>query len=439
MSDTPAQEPDLALGRKTSRRVRLWLFLLAAPALLCIVWLIFPTLALSQAQEHLFRRESTAALSWLPYADFGWTTRAAAAFYRARAYRQLGQMDQVKQQLTVARSLGFSASQIEREQWLALAQSGQLAESERHFPELLMNSAGDMADICEALANGLMRHHREPDALRIVDAWLKDQPDSVRGLRVRIQLLTTLNRQKLAELDLRHWGALEPESTDAKTQLASILINQQRMTEAVPLLQAVLAREPNHLPALLDLARCSDRLGQSAEAGTLLKQALQLAPDDPVVLLLLAKWEFEQDQIEASQQHLQRYLNRNPNLLDARYLHGQILQAQGRMAEARQELEYVVRCNQELGETSLIADRAREGPLSADEMVRIGKAYLASGQNLLALSWLYNVLDADPRNREAHRLLAEYYRRESAFQPKLAAQAEQHQKAVEAADTSLAK
>ncbi|MFH1845212.1 MAG: tetratricopeptide repeat protein [bacterium] len=58
------------------------------------------------------------------------------------------------------------------------------------------------------------------------------------------------------------------------------MMGEQKYREAVPLLQGMLAEDPQKPAALLSLARCQDALGQKGEAISAFERYLQVRPDD---------------------------------------------------------------------------------------------------------------------------------------------------------------
>ena len=69
---------------------------------------------------------------------------------------------------------------------------------------------------------------------------------------------------------------------------ASGLFAQQRYAQVIPLLNKILASDPNHLDATMRLATAHSALGQDAQALAAFKRAQTLAPESPDVKLYLA-------------------------------------------------------------------------------------------------------------------------------------------------------
>lgn len=74
---------------------------------------------------------------------------------------------------------------------------------------------------------------------------------------------------------------LDPESLDARQVVASALIEQGRYEEGVPLLEEILAREPEDLVALADLGLTLFHMCEFEEAENVLSRALEIDNTDP--------------------------------------------------------------------------------------------------------------------------------------------------------------
>ena len=69
---------------------------------------------------------------------------------QAQASRRLGRNRDVRRYLQQAVELGAARDAVQREEWLALAQSSHMTKAEPHLQELLLNENDDARDICEA-------------------------------------------------------------------------------------------------------------------------------------------------------------------------------------------------------------------------------------------------------------------------------------------------
>lgn len=77
---------------------------------------------------------------------------------------------------------------------------------------------------------------------------------------------------------------LDPNQPDAHFQLGLLLLERQETTEAIGHLQTVVQTAPQHVPALVALAKAFVATGQMEAARPLLQQALQREPANPEAL-----------------------------------------------------------------------------------------------------------------------------------------------------------
>ncbi|MCX8003481.1 MAG: tetratricopeptide repeat protein [Burkholderiaceae bacterium] len=182
------------------------------------------------------------------------------------------------------------------------------------------------------------------------------------------------------------WRTLAPQSADALQTLAALLVANNRMAEAAPLLREQIAQDAQPAEALGRVQRVLARAGDRAAAFALLQELAAPYRDDPRigadVRLVLASGaqaagdgrraaeeaqaalalrpDFERAALLAAQvlsrpdgkesaagraqalALLRQFLRRQPQALEARQAYARLLVADGRYAEARAEFERVL-------------------------------------------------------------------------------------------------
>jgi tetratricopeptide (TPR) repeat protein len=122
-------------------------------------------------------------------------------------------------------------------------------------------------------------------AERRLKAYLKQDPFDARAVRMLAELAGRIGRYRDAETLLRRAVELAPGFTAARANLALVLYRQNRAPEALALLDAVIADEPDN-PGHANLkAAALGRLGGFADAILLYEQILRDAPQQPRVWL----------------------------------------------------------------------------------------------------------------------------------------------------------
>jgi tetratricopeptide (TPR) repeat protein len=124
-------------------------------------------------------------------------------------------------------------------------------------------------------------HVAEP----LLKAYLKQDPFDARAIRMLAELAGRIGRYKDAETLLRRAVELAPGFTAARANLALVLYRQNRAPEALALLDAVIADEPDN-PGHANLkAAALGRLGGFEDAILLYEKVLHDAPTQPRVWL----------------------------------------------------------------------------------------------------------------------------------------------------------
>src|SRR5262245_59055767 len=130
----------------------------------------------NRSRQLLRHRQAEQAFAILQSAALRDPTHGEVQFLLARCHRRLGRMKEAREHLTRASLLSISSKAIAREEWLALAQSGQMREAYPHLSELLIDPGEDGPEICEAYVNGFFLTTRFRDAFELLTVWEKDFP-----------------------------------------------------------------------------------------------------------------------------------------------------------------------------------------------------------------------------------------------------------------------
>lgn len=120
---------------------------------------------------------------------------------------------------------------------------------------------------------------------------------------------------------------------------ALVFYNQGQQAEAARLLHDFLDEQPADVKALTLLARVYANEGNLAEARTWCEQALKLDKLDPASHYLYATIQAEQEQPDAATASLKRALYLDRNFAVAHFALGNLVQRQGKAAEARKHFE----------------------------------------------------------------------------------------------------
>ena len=386
------------------KRRRKWLVI----TLLCLVvlaWQLWPAIPNWRARAALHNRDTTTASFWLDAAEVGVSNHPETAFLRARWKRRLGDLAGVRLYLEKAFKCGAAPARLEREQWMTLAQSGQMREAEPHFAELLGNPGNDVHEICEAYTAGYVRLHRYGDAIKVLDAWLADYPQSSYALLLRGRVLRHLDRAHEAETDLRRAVTLSPYLVDAQFELAQALRESKRPDEAIQHYDKCLGDAKLAAPARIGRSISLKMIGQIDMARGQLHQVIADSPDQADAAYELGLLELEAGDAQSAVEHLQRASKLNPTKIETRYSLFQALQTCGRQEEAAKELAFVEAAKGITEKIQQLSDASQSNPADAAVRFELGELLFRQGREAEAVSWLQSVLQITPEHTGARELL----------------------------------
>lgn len=328
----------------------------------------------------------------------------------ARASRRDGKLDEAAGFLDRYRSaIGVSTPEAQLESVLVQVQRGQVKQHVHILIEELEIRHPASEQILESLAEGCVHVYRLDEASfwtkqlvdryphnpvgRLLEAQMHDTlrrrdqalevarrlvDDYPRYVRARLYLAGLLFRTNKYEEAVPYYQDLhrrQPGQLEPLLNLMSALLKLERLDEARPLLHKLEAQHADNSQALLECGRFALQEGRAADAETLLRRAVRLAPFDHEIQLELATCLEQLGQTEESRQHLERFhqIEADMKLLDATF------QA---MVKA---------------------------PSDPAPRLEAGRICLRNGQVSEGLRWLSGVLDLVPNHQAAHEVLADYY------------------------------
>lgn len=353
---------------------------------------------------------------------------SAVSLLLARVSRLSGSLDAMHRNLHEASARGAPPELVRREELLAIAQTGQLAQAEPALRKLLANSDSESSEICEALINGLLLNYRLGEAQQLLDAWQSDVANDPQPSFIRGQIAEQLGNNTSAIEDYQRALRLNPQRRDIKRRLFIALISQHQYTKAEDLFRQFGGNPADDVELGVARARCLAETGQPKESRALLETLLNQYPEHREVNLLLAREYFRDGNAEVALKLIRSRLVKNEVDYDYRYLLAQVLTSINN-PEAKNHLEYVQRADTALSKVKTAIDQAREKPQDSESRFEIGKNLMEYGFQKDGAGWLRSTLELNPVHREAHKMLARYYDQEGLHQL-----ADHHRKAISGVD-----
>jgi tetratricopeptide (TPR) repeat protein len=397
----------------TGRRISTWLLV---ALLLATVVKVSAEVSLWRAQVAIDSREHVAAGRWLTVARFVVPIPLVGAdlgefyFLSARLNRRLDKFDRVSDELRKARSHGWDVAAVEREQWIALAQTGRFDRVASHIADLLTDAGSDGPEICEAYVAWLLSRFKLPSAHRVIDVWQQDFPESGEPYFQRGRIFSVTQNWTAAVEQYSESLQREPHRTDVRLMRAKAQIQLVRYSEASADLEDVLRAEPGHVEARIAHAQCLLNLGQAEAACRLLEAVVDEHPDSSEALSLLGRIEQKQGHQEAALVALEKAVAIRPIDSDARYALGKTLRALGRDAESKAHFDFVAESTRALLKLGQLTEKLVQKPDDVELRFEVGKLTWEWRSRDVGEQWLRSVLDYDAGHVETHKVLAEHYR-----------------------------
>jgi tetratricopeptide (TPR) repeat protein len=373
------------------------------------------------AQDDLAARRFAQARQRLEGCLGVWPDDPQAHLLAARAARLTRDYGETDRLLRRCRDLGGVPEAIALEDALARAQRGELAGVEGYLGALVERGYTDTPLILEALAQGYLRTCRWPAALGCLERLLPDAPHNADFLAWAGWAHESLGHIDQARALYGRAVVVDPDHQAARLGLADMLAQGSAPAEAVDHYEWLRQRRPEDPAVLVGLARCRRLLGQRDEAGRLLDRVLAGQPNHARALAEYGKVAWDAGQVEAAAQWFRRALAVAPRERAPTYDLYLCLQRLGRDREAADclaRLKEIEADQDRMGE--LLAALAK-APNDLALPCAVAEILLRNGQGEQACQWLEGVLQRDPAYKPAHALLADHYQRAGK-----AARAERH-------------
>jgi tetratricopeptide (TPR) repeat protein len=225
----------------------------------------------------------------------------------------------------------------------------------------------------------------DPNALKDFSDVVKANPNSARAQYFLARANLRLGRIAEAQAAFREAIRLDPQFTQAKTELALVSgekVDKAELQKRVEQLRAEVKANPGNLLAREGLARNLLALGQNQEAKDQIKAILEAAPGHPAANLLLAGLAMAEGKRDEAATYLRAALRTNPADVEANVmLAGYFLQV-NRPEEAVKPLETVLQVN----------------PNLSDVKLQLSATYLRLGRHADALRLARDVQRAEPKS-----------------------------------------
>jgi predicted Zn-dependent protease len=343
-----------------------------------------------------------------------WPDSVQAHLLASRAARQSGDLVEADRQRRICqRLLGETRDDVAFEWALLQAADGNVREVEEHLQAQADEDLPRARLVWEALCEGYIRLYRIRDALACLDHWLTLEPDNLRARELRgLAYQRGHSLHKGAE-DFRWVLAQDPTRASIRWLLVHCLLEMGSYDEALPLLEQIEREQPDDPEVLVRLARCYNMLDRPAQAREVLDEVLRAHPEHALALRTRGQFALADSQLARAEAWLRQAVRHWPTDYQSNYLLLQALMQQNKTEEAKAQkriTEEVRDRSERLGQ--LRSRTLSERPLDPALHYEMGMLVMRTGNERVAVGWLLSALALDAAYRPAHAALADYYQRQ---------------------------
>lgn len=383
---------------------------------LCLVFLalaifFWKDFCLWRAEGNLAARQHGAAAAWLQRGQwFDSRIDRRTCLLKLRLARRNGDFAEVERLLAEATKLGVPRKELDRERWLAMAQTNQFEQMDSHWTDLLKDARDDEPEIARAHYTWAMIYHNHDVAKWTLEVWRQDYPQDLEPVLLAGRYCQAVVDWAGAEKAYRDGLAIAPDNEECQLALAKVLQIRLKTDEATLLFQKYLRRHPEDLTAIRGLAETYATAGKIEEAISLLQEALKKHPDDFGLMkscgeLLLSNGDVETAAGILEQAH--RMIPEHANLANSL---ARAWKACGRFADAEPLFAFVAESQPRLLDMANMEKELRDHPQNLELRMKIAEIVAKYVSRRDAIRWYENVLVVAPHFKPALQELARLYR-----------------------------
>jgi predicted Zn-dependent protease len=293
-----------------------------------------------------------------------------------------------------------------------LARAGRHQEAEPILRKAFDESKALDPEVAEALARVYLSTFRLYSASKVLDRWVKEDPDDPRPYLY----LTEIDQRSDLEPSvlIGHYRmALQRDPTldKARLGLADTLRDTQRSDEAEAEYAAYLARNPRSVDGHVGAGQVALRKGDLKAAERHFAEALAVDPREPVALRELAQIDLRAGRYARARDRLKTVVEVDPYDPEVRLSYARALKMSGDEARSREETAVVERLRKEHSQMADLRKELVARPTDPDLRFRAARWLLEHGHDAEGLEWTQLILREAPGHPDTCRFLTEYYRK----------------------------
>jgi Flp pilus assembly protein TadD len=295
-------------------------------------------------------------------------------------------------------------------EWALLgAKRGRFAELEPFLWSLVEQDNPDTLVILEVLIDGYIQHFRMVRALQCLDLFLEREPENVQAWLGRGWVCERLFYWADAVQSYRRAIEIDPKNDPARLRLATALVITGPPEEAAEEFEELRRVRPDDPGILLGLARCRRLQGRLEDAGSLLEELTSQFPQVDAVLREGGLLAMAAGDPVGAEKLLRKAVAKSPHDREAWYDLYQCLKQQAKEKEAQDSLSVFQRLDADLKRIDWLTRQMQKTTYDPELYYEAGVLCLRNGNAEEGVRWLRLALHYDPRHRPSHQALADYY------------------------------
>lgn len=252
----------------------------------------------------------------------------------ARLLRLSGLRREADAALGKAMDLGVAEASLWREYGLLLADPD-FRKAEPILLRAVQARPGDV-EVLRALADGLSRQGRWPEAAERYAEVLRVEPDQRAALLGRSRALVQSGRSPAAVAELRHLLRLRPNDYEVRLLLANSFLSDAAIDQAVPELERCHQLRPDRPEPLAALASCAIERADPDRARSLLDQAIALDPRSVLALTGRGNLAMNRSEYDQARADFERVVALDPSNKQGHLHLAQLFRRSGNRAKAEE-------------------------------------------------------------------------------------------------------
>jgi tetratricopeptide (TPR) repeat protein len=323
-----------------------------------------------------------------------------ASLLAVRVDRRRGDYQAFEQDLRSYEEIEGTTAAGDLEKQLLKTQEGDLAAEEALKRRAAIDQGNALA-IFEALGQGSVQAVRLPEGIEYLNQVIQKQPTNILALYWRGRAWESWNQFEKAIGDYEKALAVRPGFDRARQGYAECLNRIGRVREAVGQYELLHRRQPENSRIVLSLAGCWEDLRELEKARELVEELLAREPESIPALVERGRIDLRKGHLDQAEETLNRALKLAPRNRDVHLVKQLCLESQGKddlAALHKVQLEEIQRDSTHKAALLRQVVRTPHDPAIRYELAMI---YHRDGNDNQAAHWLRTALTEDPKYRPA--------------------------------------